>query len=189
VDATGTRQQGPGGVAAPGRMAYVAGVYNPAPAEWLRPDGPAPALRARYLAGLYPLAEIGPLFRRQAAPGGMEAAKGGVAVTDGGNGLEEFAQRNFNRPDLVQILDFYHAASYLEKLAKAVHPTDEAASVAQAEQWCGLLKDEGGAVVLAVLREWAWPAREAAALRGQGGAAEGGFAQKGRRREEPEEPG
>lgn len=33
VDATGTRQQAQGGGAAEGRMAYVAGVYNPAPAD------------------------------------------------------------------------------------------------------------------------------------------------------------
>jgi hypothetical protein len=186
VDATGTRQQGPGGVAAPGRMAYVAGIYNPAPAEWLRPDEPAPALRARYLAGLYPLAEVGPLLRRQAAQVGMEAAEVWVALTDGGNGLEEFAQKNFNRPDLVLILDFYHAASYLEKLAKALHPTDAAASVAQAAQWCGLLKEEGGALVLAVLREWAWPARQSAALREQRRAVDEYFSNNLHRMEYPE---
>ena len=81
VDATGTRQQGPGAVAAQGRMAYVAGVYNPAPAEWLRRAGVAPPLRARYLAGLYPLAEVGPLLRRQAAQVGMEQAEVWVALT------------------------------------------------------------------------------------------------------------
>src|SRR5262249_54878173 len=61
--------------------------------------------------------------------------------------------------------DFYHAASYLEKLAKALHPQDEAASQSQAEQWCSLLKAEGGALVLQVLRQWGWPARKSAALR------------------------
>jgi hypothetical protein len=165
VDATGTRQQGPGGAAAEGRMAYVAGVYNPPPVEGLRPAGPPPALQARYLSGLYPLADVGPLLRRQAAHVGMEAADLWVALTDGGNGLEEFARRNFNRPDLVLILDFYHAASYLEKLAKALYPADEPRAVAQAEQWCRLLKEEGGAVTLAVLRAWDWPARQPAALR------------------------
>jgi hypothetical protein len=163
VDATGTRQQGPGGAAAPGRMAYVAGVYNP-PTEGRRHVGP---LQARYVSGLYELAEVGPLLRRQAAQVGMEAAEVWVALTDGGNGLESFAQQNFNRADLVLILDFYHAASYVEKLAKALHPTDETQAVAQAEQWCRLLKEEGGAVTLAVLREWAWPARQSAVLRAQ----------------------
>jgi hypothetical protein len=186
VDATGTRQQGKGGRAAEGRMAYVAGVYNPPPLEELRPAGAAPAVQARYLAGLYPLADLGPLLRRQAAHVGMEAAEVWVALTDGGAGLEDFAQRNFNRPDLVLILDFYHAASYLEKLAHALHPADEAQAVAQAEQWCRLLKAEGGAVTLAALRTWAWPARQSAALRAQRQAVEEYFGNNVHRMEYPE---
>jgi hypothetical protein len=186
VDATGTRQQGPGGSAAEGRMAYVAGVYNPPPVETLRDGGPVPAVQARYLSGLYPLAEVGPLLRRQAARVGMEAAELWVALTDGGNGLEDFARQNFNRPDLVLILDFYHAASYLEKLAKALHPSDEAQALAQAEQWCRLLKEEGGAVTLAVLRTWAWPVRQSAVLRAQRAAVEEYFGNNVHRMEYPE---
>ena len=186
VDATGTRQQGPGGRAAEGRMAYVAGVYNPPPVEALRPAGPTPALQARYVSGLYPLAEVGPLLRRQAAQVGMEDAELWVALTDGGNGLEQFARQNFNRADLVLILDFYHAASYLEKLAKALHPSDETQAVAQAEQWCRLLKEEGGAATLAVLRAWAWPARQSAALRAQRAAMEEYFGNNVHRMEYPE---
>jgi len=168
VDATGTRQQGPGGRKAEGRMAYVAGVYNPAPLPWLRPAGrAAPPLQARYLSGLYALADLGPLLRHQAAQVGMEAAEVWVALTDGGNGLDNFLQQNFNRADLVLILDFYHAASYLEKLAKALHPGEQAAAVAQAQEWCELLKAEGGAVLLAVLQQWSWPARQSALLRAQ----------------------
>jgi len=187
VDATGTRQQGPGGRAAEGRMAYVAGVYNPAPPDGLRPPGrAAPALQARYLSGLYELAEVGPLLRRQAGQVGMGRADLWVALTDGGSGLEGFCQRNFNRPGLVLILDFYHPASYLEKLAKALHPADEAAAAAQAERWCGLLKEEGGAAALAVLREWAWPARQSAALRAQRRETEGYFGNNLHRMEYPE---
>jgi len=186
VDATGTRQQGPGGAAAEGRMAYVAGVYNPPPADGRRPAGAAPAVQARYVAGLYGLADVGPLLRRQAAQVGMEAAELWVALTDGGSGLEDFARHNFNRPDLVLILDFYHAASYLEKLARALHPADEAAAVAQARQWCQLLQEEGGATTLAVLREWAWPARQPAALRAQRAAVEEYFAKNVHRMEYPE---
>ena len=59
----------------------------------------------------------------------MEKAEVWVALTDGGAGLEDFMQDNFNRTDLVLILDFYHAASYLEKLAKALHPQDEQAAM------------------------------------------------------------
>jgi diguanylate cyclase (GGDEF)-like protein len=50
------------------------------------------------------------------------------------------------------ILDFYHAAEYLNDWAKAVHPGNETASGAMAAQWCHRLKHEGGAVVLAELR-------------------------------------
>ena len=186
VDATGTRQQAPGGGRAEGRMAYVAGIYNPPPGEWLRPEGPLRPLQARYVSGLYPLSEVGPLLRRQGAQVGMDAAELWVALTDGGNGLEQFAQQNFNRPDLVLILDFYHAASYLEKLAKALHPADEAQAVAQAEQWCRLLKEEGGAVTLAVLREWPWPARQSSVLRAQRAVVEEYFGNNVHRMEYPE---
>jgi hypothetical protein len=168
LDATGTRQQGPKGSKAEGRMAYVASIFNPSAVKHLVepvPNAKRDALRARYLSGLYELQEMGPLMRRLADRVGMEQAEVWVALTDGGNGLEEFMQKNFNRPDLVLILDFYHAASYLEKLAKALHPKDEKASESQAEQWCSLLKAEGGALMLAVLQEWDWPAQKAAALR------------------------
>ena len=81
---------------------------------------------------------MGPLLRQQAARVGMEQAEVWVALTDGGNGLEAFVQRTSTAPDLVVILDFYHAASYLEKLAKALHPQDGAGGEAS-----------GGAVVSA----------------------------------------
>ena len=167
-------------------MAYVAAVYNPQPPEWLRPPGKAPPLQARYLSGLYSLGEMGPLLRRQAAHVGMEQAEVWVALTDGGSGLEEFAQRNFNRPDLVLILDFYHAASYLEELARTLYPTDEAKAAEQGKQWCSLLKEEGGAATLAVLRNWAWPLRQSGALREQRGKVEGYFENNLQRMEYPE---
>jgi hypothetical protein len=187
IDATGTRQQGPGGRQADGRMAYVAGVYNPAPPDWLLPAGQAPPpLQARYLSGLYELAEMGPLLRRQAAQVGMEQAEVWIALTDGGNGLEAFAQANFNRPDLVVILDFYHPASYLEKLAKALHPTDLEQAKACASEWCRLLKEEGGATTLAVLRTWQWPPQRSAALRQQWEDTESYFSKNVHRMEYPE---
>jgi hypothetical protein len=145
IDATGTRQQGPQGSKAEGRRAYVAGVYNPAPPDWLLPAGPAPPpLQARYLSGLYPLAALGALWRRQAAHVGMEGADLWIALTDGGGGLEAFAEKNFSRPDLVVILDFYHAADYLKELARALYPKHAEQAQAQAEEWCRLLKAEGG---------------------------------------------
>jgi hypothetical protein len=168
IDATGTRQQGPQGARAEGRMAYVAAVYNPTPVDWLLPPGKKPpAMQARYLSGLYQLDEMGPLLRRLANRVGMEKADVWIALTDGGNGLESFCQSNFNRVDLVCILDFYHPASYLEALARTLYPQEEDKSQAQAQQWCHLLKEEGGATTLAVLENAEWPARQSAALKEQ----------------------
>ena len=151
-------------------MAYVGCVFNPLPPKQRVepiPNARREQMQARYLSGLYALEDMGPLVRQMAARVGVEQADLWVALTDGGAGLEEFCQRNFNRADLVLILDFYHAASYLEKLAKALHPQDEEASRRQAAQWCSLLKAEGGALTLEVLRQWDWPARKSAALREQ----------------------
>jgi hypothetical protein len=170
LDATGTRQQGPQGQKAEGRMAYVGAVFNPVPAQEVAqpvPDARRQQLQARYVSGLYALEDMGSLLRQLGGRVGMEQAEVWVALTDGGSGLEGFMHTNFNRPDLVLILDFYHAASYLEKLAKALHPRDQAAAQQQAEQWCSLLKAEGGALTLEVLRQWDWPARKSAALREQ----------------------
>jgi hypothetical protein len=170
LDATGVRQQGPGAAAAEGRMAYVGMIFNPAPDPllWPPPPGrPRPQMQARYVSGLYPLAAMGPLLRRQAAQVGMESAEVWVALTDGGSGLEDFMHENFGRPDLVVILDYWHAASYLEDLAKAAQPSDEEAAGALAREWCRLLKEEGGAVALAVLRAWDFGPRKSAGLREQ----------------------
>lgn len=162
-DATGVRQQGPGGVAALGRMVNVGMIYNPPPGEHVavNPDKPRPRLQARYVAGLYTLAEMGPLLRRQGGQVGMNRADLWIALTDGGNGLEDFIVRNFPLVAVV-ILDFWHAAEYLADLARAVYPEDEEAASALRQEWCRLLKEEGGAVTLAVLREWEWPSRKPA---------------------------
>ena len=75
----------------------------------------------------------------------------------GGNGLEERNKENFPLVWAI-ILDFYHPAERLTGLSRLLHPGDEAKAEAQAQVWCQILKDEGGALLAAVLREWAWPA-------------------------------
>ena len=65
------------------------------------------------------------------------------------------------------ILDFYHPTGYLRDLARAACPDDEARAAALTEQWCRLLKEEGGATALAVLREWDFGPRPSPALRAQ----------------------
>src|SRR5262249_19660593 len=150
------------------------------------PGQAAPPLQARYLSGLYELAELGPLLRHQAGDVGMDAARVWVALTDGGSGLEGVCQRDFHRASLVVVLDFYHPASDLEKLAKASRPAGGEAAQVQAQQWCRLLKEEGGATTLAVLREWDWPARKSAALRDQLAEVEEYFGNNLHRMEYPE---
>lgn len=170
IDATGVRQQGPNGVGADGRMAYVGMIFNPLPDRERVFEGlpkPGVSMRARYVSGLYPLAEMGPLLRRQGASVGLDRAEVWVAITDGGVGLEDFVRVNFPRVEAV-ILDFYHAAEYLAKLATVLHPTDEAVALEQTQAWSRLLRDEGGEVMIAVLENWDWPGvRSLAAVRAE----------------------
>jgi hypothetical protein len=154
LDATGVGQQGPGGTAAEGRMAYVGMIFNPRPVA-----GPG-ATQARYLSGLYDLDELGAQLRRQGAQVGMEQANRWVALTDGGAGLEEFIRVHFPRAEV--ILDFYHAAEHLNDLAKAWYK-DEATAQAEATSWCHTLKHQGGQAVLDLLEALDQRGRSAAA--------------------------
>jgi hypothetical protein len=159
IDATGVRQQGPKGVRAEGRMAYVGMIFNPLPDRERVFEGlprPGVSMKARYASGLYPLAEMGPLLRRQGAQVGLDRADVWVALTDGGAGLEDFVRLNFPRVEAV-ILDFYHAAEYLAKLATALHPADDVAALTQTKAWSRLLRDEGGHAMIGVLESWDWP--------------------------------
>lgn len=158
IDATGVRQQGPHGEAADGRMAYVGMIFNPLPDPERVFEGlpkPGASMRARYVSGLYPLAEMGPLLRTQGAQVGLGDAEVWVALSDGGAGLEDFLRENFPRVEAV-ILDFFHAAEYLGKLARALHPTDETRAVEQARVWSRLLREEGGHAMIGVLESWDW---------------------------------
>jgi hypothetical protein len=142
VDATGVGQQGPQGEKVDGRMATVGMVFN---------AGDTGPRRARYLAGLYALDDLGLQLRRQAGQVGLEAADVWIALTDGGAGLEEFMRVNF--PRVICILDFFHAAQHVNALAKAWHPHDEEQARASSQQWCHTLKHEGGPALVAVLEE------------------------------------
>jgi hypothetical protein len=155
LDATGVRQQGAKAGPAEGRMAYVGMVCNPGP-EWPWPDERPQPMRARYLSGLYPLEEFAPLLRAPAGAVGMDRAERWIGLSDGGNGLEDRLRENFPRVAVI-ILDFFHPAEKLTGLARRLHPQDEDQAQEQARRWCHLLKDEGGAVLAAVLSEGDWP--------------------------------
>ena len=146
IDATGVRQQGAHGKQADGRMAYVGMIFNPPPHPSCQDETPnqaAKSMKARYVSGLYPLAEMGPLLRRQGNLVGLDRAKVWVALSDGGSGLEAFLNVNFSRVDAV-ILDFFHAAEYLGELSRALHGSDEAKRLEQTTTWTQMLHDQGG---------------------------------------------
>src|SRR5262249_20255661 len=140
ADATGVPQQGEQpGSPAEGKMAYVGMVYNPVPEDrqrWANPAGRRPEWQACYVTRLTTLSGLAVPLRSVAAQVGMERAERWVALSDGGGGLEDFLRANFGRLDEV-ILDFWHAAEYLGKLAQALHPDDEAAREAWRAGWRG----------------------------------------------------
>jgi hypothetical protein len=151
VDATGVPIQGPGGVEAEGRMAWVGKVFAPrSEAGPGRAAGhPAAGGHARYLAGLDRLDEMGEPLRRQAAQVGMDRAEQWVALSDCGSGVDDFLRVNF--PRAVRIADFYHVAEHLADLARAWQPSDPEAAKGLSDRWCHTLKHEGGPAVLAEL--------------------------------------
>ena len=140
ADATSVGMQGDQGRAAEGRMASVGMVWNAG-----QPG------QVRYVCGLTGgLKVLGVSLRNQAAQVGLDGAQRWVAISDGGAGIEDWLRTNFPRVEAV-ILDFYHAAEYLNEWAKVLHPDeDQAQDVAKA--WCHRLKHEGGDVVLSELK-------------------------------------
>ena len=129
-------------------MAYVGMLYNPRSQHDERAVEPH---SVRYLAGFYELDELGLQLRRQAAQVGWDHAEQQIALSDGGNGLEEFFRKNFPRAEC--ILDFWHAAEHLTELGLALYPDDESQRQERVGDWCHQLKHEGGASVLATLEQ------------------------------------
>jgi hypothetical protein len=148
LDATGVRQQGERGATAEGRMAYVGLLYNP---RSHYDERPPERHSVRYLAGFYQLDKLGLELRRQAAQVGWDEAEQQIALSDGGQGLEEFFRKNFPRAEC--ILDFWHAAEHLTELGSALFPGDESQRQQRVAAWCHQLKHEGGASMLATLEQ------------------------------------
>lgn len=149
VDATGILMQGPEGAKVDGRMVYVGMIFNPQPRAADEEEALSkPCDGVRYLAGLYTLDELGLQLRRQAGAVGIGAAECWIALTDAGNGLEEFVDRNF--PQAVKILDFQHAAGHLATFAKTFRSGAAADRLLAA--WCHILKHAGGAQMIRVLQ-------------------------------------
>lgn len=147
LDHVSVPQQGARGAKAESRMAAVALIYNPqSKHDQPHPRGGCPV---RYLAGLYELDQLGLELRRQAAQVGWDAAEQQLAISDAGNGLEDFQRKAF--PLATSMLDFFHASEHVAALAGACHPDDASAAAALTRQWCHQLKHTGGA---SLLHEW-----------------------------------
>lgn len=168
VDATGVGQQGPGGQKTEGKMVYVGMVYNPVPEKrdrWANPQAKRqPEWQSRYVAQVRPLDELSQPLRRQAGQVGLDKAERIIAISDGGNGLEDFLRVNFPLVDAV-ILDFYHVAEYVSKLSKALYPDNEDAAKSWREATGETLKTRGGTAVLEEFRRLPVRSRGAKAVR------------------------
>ncbi len=149
LDATGILMQGPNGAKVDGRMVSVGMIYNSQPRRADEEALSKPCDGVRYLAGLYTLEELGLQMRRQGAHVGMDAAEQWIALSDGGNGFDDFLDVNF--PRAVRILDFQHVAGHLSDLAKVLRPGKIGERLAAA--WCHTAKHAGGARLLKVLEK------------------------------------
>jgi len=143
LDALSVPMQGIGASKAEHRMLYTALLYTPEKEH------------TRYLVD-FELDALAEQVRAQAAALGIAQVSELIAVTDGGNGLEEALQRHLAE-DLTTILDWYHAAEHIGDFAKVLHPQDEAARAQWREQATGLLYERGGEALLAHLHALVWP--------------------------------
>jgi len=151
LDAFSVPMQGPGAGKAEHRMLYTALLYTPQKEH------------TRYLVD-FELDALAAQVRAQARALGIAQVSDLIAVTDGGNGLEEALQRHLAE-NLTTILDWYHAAEHLCDFAKAWHADDEATRVQWQHQAQGILYEQGGDALLAFLQALALPPRTSAQVR------------------------
>lgn len=144
LDAFSVPMQGAGGGPADHRMLYTAVVYTP------------DKKHHRYLVD-FELDVLAEQLRAQTRTCGLTDVGQLVAITDGGNGLEEALTRHLAE-NLSTILDWYHAAEHLSDFAAARFGSDEEARRAWAEQAKGILYEQGGEALLSHLRGVELPA-------------------------------
>jgi hypothetical protein len=145
LDAFSVPMQGAGASKAEHRMLYTALLYTPEKEH------------SRYLID-FDLDNLAGQVRAQAGALGIADVKDLIAVTDGGNGLEEALGRHL-ADNLTTILDWYHAAEHLCAFAKVCHGGDEAARSAWQQRAKGILYEQGGTALLEHLRSLLLPPR------------------------------
>jgi hypothetical protein len=143
LDAFSVPMQGPGAGKAEHRMLYTALLYTPKKEH------------TRYLVD-FELNALAEQVRSQAAALGITQVSELIAVTDGGNGLEEALQRNLAE-NLTTILDWYHAAEHLCDFAKVWHARDEAARTQWQREATSILYEQGGEALLTYLHALVLP--------------------------------
>jgi hypothetical protein len=143
LDAFSVPIQKSGGKKAEYRMLYTATLYTPNKEH------------THYLVD-FDLNQIGRQLREASKRLGLDAAQQLVAISDGGNGLEEALQRHF-WADLTCILDWYHASEHLHDYAKIAYGRNESARTAWVEQAKSILYEQGGTALLKHLRDQSVP--------------------------------
>ncbi len=122
LDAFSVPMQGIGASKAEHRMLYTALLYTPGKEH------------TRYLVD-FELDALAEQVRSQARALGLTQVSDLIAVTDGGNGLEEALQRHLAE-DLRTILDWYHAAEHLCDFAKVWHARPRASCTSKEAKRC-----------------------------------------------------
>jgi hypothetical protein len=151
LDAFSVPMQGPGATKAEHRMLYTALLYTPEKEH------------TRYLVD-FELDALAEQVRAQARAVGITQVRALIAVTDGGNGLEEALQRHLAE-NLTTILDWYHAVEHLGDFAKRWHARDEDARAQWLHEAKGLLYEHGGEALLRSLHDVDLPPRTSAEIR------------------------
>jgi len=145
LDAFSVPMQGAGAGPAEHRMLYTALVYTP------------DKKHHRYLVD-FELDVLAEELRSQARACGLKDVGQLVAITDGGNGLEEALQRHLS-DNVATVLDWYHAAEHLCDFAAVRFGADEGSRSRWAEEAKGILYERGGEALLSHLRSGELPTR------------------------------
>jgi Uncharacterised protein family (UPF0236) len=151
LDAFSVPMQGIQGAKAEHRMLYTALLYTPKKEH------------TRYLID-FDLEALAEQVRLQARALGLADVSQLIAITDGGNGLEEALQRHL-ADNITTILDWYHAAEHVSDFAKAWHDSDERLCACWRDEATGILYERGGEALLDHLRTLTVPAAAQEELR------------------------
>lgn len=138
LDAFSVPMQGVCGAKVEHRMLYTAVLYSPEKKH------------KRYLVD-FELDVLAAQVRSQASAVGIEHVSELIAITDGGNGLEEALCRHL-ASDVTTILDWYHAAEHVCDFAKVWFAKDEVERVCWQTEAKGILYERGGVALMPVLQ-------------------------------------